>query len=114
MLPPPKSGYLNTAFGRILLPEPSKLADLEVGWQHRKYGSVLDPTEAIAKPLMDVLLADDILRRVLDNDEEDNIAADLGYYDSQTEDDARPGLFDEEPDYTACDKECGYCGRCRY
>ena len=43
--------------------------------------------------------------------DQDSINTDYSYYDDWDHD---YGWGNEAPDYTACDKECGYCGRCEY
>jgi hypothetical protein len=100
---------------------PSKLGKaLGVGWKHRCYAQILDPRQAVADKLIAVLLAH---RRELNLEQwqEDNVWADLR---DCSDDYSRGSDWDtyenpytgqrEEYDYTACDKECGYCGRCTY
>ena len=127
---PPSSRY---DFGPIVVPK--ELNDsLKIGWQHRRYGSVCDPLYGIAEKLMDGIKTHKVypkIRGSLCETEEDNIRDDLGY--ESDNDYGRGGQFTptsgwystgegdrvwcmegEEPDYTACGSECGYCGRCQY
>jgi len=64
---------------------------------------------------MDVLLRDQVLRKVFREDAVDYVAADLGMYD-QYDNWRRDDQEDEENlDYAACSiDDCGYCGRCMY
>eukprot|EP00798_Chlamydomonas_sp_ICE-L_P019975 gene19975-26686_t len=53
---------------------------LSVGWQHWSYGSTLDPMEEIAESLMSILKkSPPELKSLLDEEQEDSIAADLGF-----------------------------------
>jgi hypothetical protein len=89
----------------------------ELGWQDRRYGMEVDPSKEIADILMDVLLRDQVLRKVFREDAVDYVAADLGMYDEYTwrNDDQDDEEDEENLDYTACSiDDCGYCGRCMY
>eukprot|EP00121_Abeoforma_whisleri_P000402 Awhi_evm1s356 len=62
--------------GVIVLPK--KLStELDIGWQHRNYGSVEDPKYAIATKLMNMLLKNEDIRNFIREEQEDNIAVDL-------------------------------------
>jgi hypothetical protein len=65
--------------GIIVLPKELNHS-LNVGWQHRKYGSIRDPKYEIATIIMNLLLKSD-LKSLIDEYEEDNILSDLGMYD---------------------------------
>lgn len=89
-----------------------ELADMhKLGWQDRSYGSDIDPAKEVAEKVMSAVMKSEC-RACFRLDEEDCVAQDLGYYEPYDDD-----RYDDEPwapDYTACDKECGYCGRCPY
>ena len=65
--------------GEIILPKQLNHS-LEVGWQHRCYGSIRDLKKYIATKIMDTLMESD-LRTLIEDLEEDNIACDLGMDD---------------------------------
>ena len=60
---------------KIVLPKELN-ESLKVGWQHRHYGSNLDPKFDIAEKIMNILFSSK-LKRLLDENEEDEIANDL-------------------------------------
>ena len=112
---------------RDIVCPPSLDETLSVGWQHRRYGSIIDPKHAIAQTLMGILMRSPReLLILLDDDEMDCIVEDLCCLPSTS---VRYGRDGEQPDYTArssedcgeqrdytaCSSEdCGYCGRCSY
>jgi hypothetical protein len=62
--------------GKIVIPKELNTS-LNVGWQHRRYGSLYDPKYKIATKFMDLLMNSD-LRSIIEEEEEDNIRSDLG------------------------------------
>jgi hypothetical protein len=107
---------------------PKELNDtLSVGWQHRHYGYDKDPKKQLAEQLISILFENYALRNSLDDIEEDEIAQDLGL-DNYDEQKFTPysGMYmtgngdpvycyeGDTQDFTVCDSECGYCGRCQY
>ena len=74
----------------LQLVEESDRALWTVGWQHRSYGSKLDPSYELGVTLSKILRQDTVLCKMLRWEEEDNIAADLG---------ANDYLHDEEKEY---------------
>ena len=60
----------------IILPKELNYS-LNIGWQHRRYGSLYDPKTEIASKIMDLLIKSQ-LRPYIQEDEVDNIASDLG------------------------------------
>jgi hypothetical protein len=107
---------------------PKELDDsLTIGWQHRRYGRVRDPKEQLAEELISILFEKFVLRDYFDEIEVDEIAQDLGLNDNDYQRfTPYSGMYmtgngesvycneGEYEDYTACDSECGYCGRCPY
>lgn len=65
--------------GKIVLPKHLDHS-LRVGWQHRHYGSDLDPKYDVATKIMDSLTKSE-LKSIIEDDEEDNVANDLGLND---------------------------------
>lgn len=92
---------------------PSLNETLSVGWQHRKYASIIDPKYAIAETLMDILMRSPReLLELLHDEEMDEVLNDL--FDSPDSGD-RYVSGGKERDYTACSaQDCGYCCRCSY
>ena len=104
---------------------------LTIGWQDRHYGNSADPKSEVAEKLFNIIDNSTYLKECIQDEAENNIASDL--YDYNESDDEEPVQFTpysgyystgqgdmvyavqgEQPDYTACDSECGYCGRCQY
>ena len=56
--------------GKIILPKQLDRS-LDVGWQHRRYGSIKDPKKPIATKIMDALM-ESVLRTLIEELEEDN------------------------------------------
>ena len=79
--------------GKIIIPYELN-ESLNVGWQHRHYGKHRDPKESIATILMNLLLNDLSLKKYIEEDEEYNIAADLGYFEYEYEYEDIKGIYD--------------------
>lgn len=81
--------------GRIVIPKELNNT-LNVGWQHRQYGTLYDPKYEIATKIMDLLMNSD-LSSIINEEEEDNIRSDLGMDDclddSEEEEHQSKGLF---------------------
>ncbi|KAJ3036864.1 hypothetical protein HDV00_002347 [Rhizophlyctis rosea] len=91
---------------------PKRLNDFtRVGWQNPNYSTRIDARTEVANTLQDALLRDAVLKEVLEEDEWDYWR--MEFHWENTDDDGRDG-GEESPEYTVCDKECGYCGRCDY
>ena len=81
-----------------------------VGWQHRCYGTYRDPAEELAETLI-AALASSPIGNLLELDQMDCIREDLDPGWGKPDD---YNSYDDDKDFAACDKECGYCGHCPY
>lgn len=114
-------------FKAIIAP-PQLDSTLNVGWQHRHYASCHDPKEDIAEEMMSILKRSAVAGILTKEEDTESWRRDLSDNYGQAEEEFTPhsgsyrtGQGDrvycmqgEAEDFTACDKECGYCGRCQY
>lgn len=85
-----------------------------VGWQHRRYGSCLDPKFELAEQLIQILkqhLTADMMKRIFHDYEmfeEHEIFPYRKIYTRQR------SFSEDQRDFTACSSDCVYCGNCDY
>lgn len=107
-----------------------KNEDLTIGWQDHSYGRTVDPKKELAESLIREGYASKLssLMELHEEDFVNDYIADYNYSDTSRDDEFTPEdghcltgngeqvycMHGESPDLTACDKECGYCGRCMY